>query len=146
MESHPSPEKVRQILLLRQPFFYGSLCFFVLFINPCSLSLMLHIALKLICLVLAQCAMILLWCDPNPVITYYTQKSVTIDTDQLFGKANCKRWRMCLKLLYLLEKVYGVDASVWVLQWLKKRKTDFNAHYLAHKSSQNSNRFSCAQL
>lgn len=38
--------------------------FFVSFINPCSLSLTLHIALKLICLVLAQRAMKLLWCDP----------------------------------------------------------------------------------
>lgn len=37
---------------------------FVFFINPCSLSLTLHIALRWICLVLAQRVMKPLWCDP----------------------------------------------------------------------------------
>lgn len=38
--------------------------FFVWFVNPCSLSLTLHIALKWICLVLAQRAVKLLRCVP----------------------------------------------------------------------------------
>ncbi len=64
VERHPSLEKVTQTLLLRRPFCYGSLFSVCSNINPCSLSLSLRIALKWICLVLAQCAMKLLWCDP----------------------------------------------------------------------------------
>lgn len=80
----PCGEPSRQILLLRKPFFYGSLFFFVSSINPCSLSLSLHIALRLICLVLAQCAMKL----PLQCSLYVTQRSAIRDAELLLVPVN----------------------------------------------------------
>lgn len=50
--------------------------FIVLFMNPCSLSLTLHVALTLICLVLDQCAL----------TRCYTHADTDDDDDDVLGK------------------------------------------------------------